>query len=109
MRRNAAAERKNIGVVTVPLFQASSQILDGALLVICHPGNQDDGGEACDGLVYLSRTFADRNYHNRQKSHLWEQIGPDTERANVNQNLYSVFVFPQSTIWTQGPNKQYLL
>lgn len=65
MRRNAATERKNIGVVTVPLFQASSQILDGALLVICHPGNKDNGGEACDGLVYLSRTFADRNYHNR--------------------------------------------
>lgn len=36
---------KSTGVVTVALFQATNHMLDGAQLLICHPGNHENGGK----------------------------------------------------------------
>lgn len=45
-----------------------------SVFTIRRPGNKENGGEACSGLVCLSLTLADRNYHNRKKNHMRKQI-----------------------------------
>lgn len=49
------------------LFRATNHILDGVRLVTWHPGNKENGAEACSGSVCLSWALSDRNNHKRQK------------------------------------------
>lgn len=72
---------KDSGLVVITLSQATK--LDQVGLVIRHPVNQENGGEACSGRVCLSLALADRNsdQNRHRRVSLLEQICRATDVA----------------------------